>query len=726
MTFALDAVAYEVVRNRLVAISDEMRVALQSVSGSPTVVEASDFFTGLFKPDGSYMAMGYQGTFASVPLSRLIRWLLADKDTTIRSGDMFLNSDPWIGALHQNDVEMVCPIFHGDALVGWAGVMAHETDVGGMDFASWCPRAREVQQEGLLIPAVKLVERGEIREDVLRMVLAASRLPAALGLDLRAFTATLHVAIDRVGQLVDRYGDDRFQAATSRMMDATQRRLAERLLEMPDGVFRGRDFLEHDGHTDALYVIDLVMTKTGDRLQLDFTGSSDQAPGFVNCTEPGLHGAVAGTVLPTLCWDLAWNEGAMRNIEVVSRPGTIVTAQHPTPVGAATVSAVWVTSSVVTQALNKLLAASAAYRHRAQGVSCGTMATLNLGGMDRSGRFFGFHSLDSLACGSGAYVSRDGIDAGGPYHGPQPSISDVERNEEVTPMRTLYRRLAPDTSGDGRRRGGASAETAFALGLDTVNALIMTHGLEVPNATGALGGAPGSQVRQRIGRHALNGAPYRSLAPGEDAAALGGDWEELGPKPGMVPVGRDDVIALRWQGGGGVGDPLAREPWRVATDVADGLLSSRTARDTYGVVLDGDGEADAAATAAARRQIRTARIGAEPLDPVPLPVDAEVMAFSDAIALVVTDGEVSLRCGGHVLVRGSTRWRDAAVRGPFSMPPGNPALHPELEMSATYCPHTATLLAVDVHLKGTIPEDDAVLDLQSVLALGPRRSAPAG
>jgi N-methylhydantoinase B len=709
----LDPVSYEVIRNRLVAISDEMRVALQSVSGSPTVVEASDFFTGLFRADGSYVAMGFQGTFASAPLSRLVQWLLAEEATTIEPGDMFVNNDPWIGALHQNDVEMVCPIFAGDELVAWAGVMAHETDVGGMDFASWSPKAREVYQEGLLIPAVKLVEKGVMREDVLRMVLASSRLPEQLGLDLRAFTATLHVAGERVGALTRRYGP-LLDVAMERMVASTHRQLGQRLLELPDGEFRATDYIEHDGHEDRLYGIDLWLTKEADQLRLDFTGSSDQAPGFINCTEHGLEGAVVGTILPTLAWDMPWNEGAMRGVEIVSRPGSVVTAQHPAPVGAATVSAVWVTSSVVTSALNKLLAAAPKYHHRAQGVSCGTMATLNMGGRNQRGEFFGFHSLDSLACGSGAYASRDGIDAGGPYHGPRPSIADVERNEEVTPMRTLYRRLAPDTGGHGRMRGGVSAEVAFTIGgVDRVDVLIMTHGLEVPNATGLLGGAPGSQVRQRIGRDALPDGAFGSLPRGADPAVLGGDWEELGPKPGMMPLRKEDVVALRWQGGGGMGDPLDREATAVWQDVERGVLSAAAARAVYGVVVGPAGPVYQA-TREERARIRELRIGRPALDPVDVPGDAAVLPFGDALELVVEGGTPSIRCRGHVLVSGTTCWRSAAVKQRFAMPADNPPLHPDLQMTAFFCPHTATLLAIDVHRAGEEPADDAVLELGSL------------
>jgi N-methylhydantoinase B len=159
---ALNPILFEVIRNRLVAITEEMRIALQSVSGSPTVTEASDFFTGLFLPDGSVASMGFQVAYQAPVCGAFIRHITGKSKHVLHDGDMFIGNDPYIAALHQNDVQMVCPIFVGDEIVAWAGVEAHETDVGGMDFASWSPKAREVFQEGMRIPCVKLVDRERI------------------------------------------------------------------------------------------------------------------------------------------------------------------------------------------------------------------------------------------------------------------------------------------------------------------------------------------------------------------------------------------------------------------------------------------------------------------------------------------------------------------------------------------------------------------------------------
>ena len=177
----INAVTFEVIRNRLVAISDEMRIALQAVSGSPTVTEASDFFTGIFLPEGSVVSMGFQVSFQAPVCGEVIRHINGKPQLKVKDGDIFIGNDPYIGALHQNDVQMIGPIYADGEIIAWAGVEAHETDVGGMDFASWCPKAKEVWQEGIRIPCVKLVDQGEMREDVLEMIVTASRLPDQLG-----------------------------------------------------------------------------------------------------------------------------------------------------------------------------------------------------------------------------------------------------------------------------------------------------------------------------------------------------------------------------------------------------------------------------------------------------------------------------------------------------------------------------------------------------------------
>jgi len=698
----LNPILFEVIRNRLVAITEEMRIALQSVSGSPTVTEASDFFTGLFLPDGSVASMGFQVAYQAPVCGAFIRHITGKSKHVIHDGDMFIGNDPYIAALHQNDVQMVCPIFVGDQIVAWAGVEAHETDVGGMDFASWSPKAREVYQEGMRIPCVKLVDRDELRDDVLEMITTASRLPGLLGLDIRAFIATLNVARQRVTELATRYGADVVMQAIRRMIASTEARMRARLRELPDGEFHASDFLEHDGHSNVLYKADVHLIKCGDELTLDFSGSSKQAPGFINATRFGLMGSVTGSIMPTLAFDMQWNEGALAPIKVVAPDGLICTATFPAPVGSATVETIWVVGNAIMLGLNKMLSASPKYRHRAQGVNDGVMATFNLGGINQFGEPFGLHLMDPLAGGSAAFSSKDGVNAGGPITSPVSGIADVERNEQVVPLFYLHRRLARDTGGAGKFRGGLGAEVALTLGgIDRAQALIMTHGVEVPNSAGLGGGWPGATVRQRFGRGAVsNGLPVE------------GTWETFGPKPGLMTMTNRDVFDVSWQGGGGWGDPLERDIAAVERDVADNLVSVEAARDIYGVVIE-NSSADYDASKQLRLQMRRGRVGQFETDPRKFCKAEPFAALSESLLIARDERGVHVVSkAGYILSTGSTRWRSGAAAVTSHQPP--PAhrilLHEQLAVTTYYCPASGSLIAVDIHERGGRPVDDVLVD----------------
>ena len=697
-------VAFEVIRSRLLAITEEMRIALQSVSGSPTVTEASDFFTGLFLPDGSFASMGFQVSFQAPVVGNLIRAVYARPTVEARDGDMFCGNDPFVGALHQNDIQLAGPIYADGKLFAWAGVEAHVTDIGGMDFASWSPNARDVRQEGLRIPCVRLVEGGRMREDILEMILTATRLPAQLNLDFRAFVATINVARERVTELVTRYGAPTLSAVMQRMIEVSQKRVEERLRELPDGDFHVIDFLEHDGEANRLYKVDLRMRKRDTRLTFDFSGSSPQAPGFINATRSGLEGGVTGALLPMLAYDIPWNQGVVHTSEIVAPDGLICTAQFPAPVGAATVETIWVVSNVCSQALNRLLACSPKYRGRAQAVSDGTMATFNLGGRNQYGEIFGLHLMDPLAGGYAAFAGKDGYEAGGPINSPAPAIADVERNELAAPLFYLYRRLARDTGGAGCYRGGASAEVALTLaGIDEAEALIMTHGAEVPNACGLFGGYPGATVVQRW----ADGAAKTGVCDAEP------EWIHFGPKPGLRKMHAGDVFAASWQGGGGYGDPLDRDPTAVFRDFRNDLVSQAAAADVYGVILTEAGFS-AEATQVHRKTLRDGRIRGKKRPADCSPEAEPIGTIGNSLRLVKVDGQIhTVSRSGAILARGSTRWREGAVRVQ-SQSSALLRLHEGLEMSFFYCPVSGELLSVDVHEKGAVPGHDIELDLASM------------
>jgi N-methylhydantoinase B len=328
-----------------------------------------------------------------------------------------------------------------------------------------------------------------------------------------------------------------------------------------------------------------------------------------------------------------------------------------------------------------------------------------MGGVNQFGEKFGLHLMDPLAGGSAAFPNRDGVNAGGPITSPVSAIADVERNEQVAPLFYLYRRLAKDTGGPGRYRGGLAAEVAFSVGgVDEVQALVMTHGVEVPNSRGLNGGYPGATVVQSFGRGGIdNGRPKPT------------NFEIFGPKPGLMPMTNRDVFAVSWQGGGGYGDPLERDPASVARDIASGAVSPEAAAAVYGVIWDG--AVDDAATKRRREEIRAARIagvangvGETFEGPPVVSLGPNLHVGRDARGWLV------FTSAGRVLARRSTAWRQGAHRVTAESLPAEHRikLHDKLAMTAFYCPVTGTLLAVDFHEKGKMPVDDVMLDLEAI------------
>jgi N-methylhydantoinase B len=696
----IDPITFEVVRNKLAAITDEQAITLKSASGSPVVVEATDFNNGLYLTDGSIVTMGMQVLYHTGTMSTVIKGIIERfGETGIGEGDMFIVNDPYRGAIHQPDVSIVAPIFHEGRHVAWAGSCAHQLDVGGMSFGSWAVGATEIQQEAMLLPGLKLVEGGELRDDLWQMIMGMTRLPEMVGLDLKAMIAANTVATRRLGELMDRYGADTVEAIMLRDIEISEHRFRARLAELPDGVFRAIDFLEHDGHENRLYQIAVTVTKTGEELTIDMDGSSAQAPGFINCTRSGLVGGLFTAMLPILAPDIRWNEGIMRPVTISAGEGLICNATWPAPVSAGTVSAVWVVTNAATAAFSRLAAFGASTRSEAPAVTKGSMWVLTLAGRDRDGDAFGTFLLDSTIGGAGAYVDHDGLDASGEYPVPRPAVANVESNENAGPYLYLYRRLLTDTAGPGRMRGGAAAAVAVTPhDTEALQAMLIGHGVEVPNSTGQFGGFEGS-CNQAVLRRTDGAEPVPiGKVDGPDALAALPGAERLGPKPGHFPLHAGDVLAYGFQGGGGYGDPIERDPGWVARDVANGMVGKASAARHYGVILAG-AEVDETATEDRRLEIRRARLGGrQPAVAIQVAaVEAGADDIGGAFTLSADDDLHCARCGHHLGPAQGDFKRHAARRRVGPEDHGmRMSLHADLELREWACPECAALLEAEV------------------------------
>ena len=336
---AVDPVTFEVVHHRLISISEEQAATLSAISGSPLVNDATDFNTGIFGARGEIVTLGKTVLFHAASVAEMVKHIIADcaESPGIRPGDMFMVNHPYKGALHPPDFGLVAPAFHNGRLIAWMGVCSHQIDVGGV----FGTVATEVRMEGILVPPLRVVENGEWRSDIMAMILGASRAPVNMNLDFRGMMAANRVALARLEETIDQYGIDVVLSVMDGAIELSERRVRERLRELPDGVYRAQTFLDHDGIQNKLYRIHVEVTKTGDELTLDFSKSADQAPRFMNCTESGLLAGVRAGMLPILAYDMPWNEGVFKPMKVIARPGSIVSASFPAPVGQGPIGAMW-------------------------------------------------------------------------------------------------------------------------------------------------------------------------------------------------------------------------------------------------------------------------------------------------------------------------------------------------------------------------------------------------
>lgn len=617
---AVDPLTYEVVRHRLAAIVGEMGDALKRMSGSLVVTDANDFGATILDENGDSVIVGLYNTQLAACADMATKWTMENRSRSpgIRPGDMFLTNDPWVGGgLHQNDVSVMAPLFHGGEFFGWTMAICHQVDLGGVSPGSWSVEGRDVFWESTPIPPVKIVENGQLRSDIEDVYLRRSRVPTTVALDLRAKIGANKVALERLTSLISKYGATTVKAVMKRQMDDAERRLRAKLRELPDGEWSAVAHQDSFRAGDrAIYKIVLTMRKADDRLTFDFTGTDREVEGFCNCTYAGLRGGIMPVMMAMLCGDIPWAPGGIyRCFDVISEPGTLNNCNFPAGVGKASVGSAWATQNVVSECVAMMLDMHPEHRKSLMCVCCGTWDLAVIGGVDQRGAPFITLVSDPMAGGFGARVDQDGVDTGGLHCIPMGRIADVELNEYSYPILYIWRREEADSGGPGRFRGGTGGSSciiAHDSPIDRVHLVVSATGKALPQAAGMSGGFPAGTQYNVLSR---NTTVWEQFAAGSIPTTL----DEIGGEKDVLQqhletsLGRKDTYYLHWQGGGGYGDPLLREPSMVAKDLATGKVSTRGAHEVYGVTLGSDGSVDQAGTKALRERLREERVkGAVP------------------------------------------------------------------------------------------------------------------
>jgi N-methylhydantoinase B len=610
----VDPITYEVLRHALWNVNDEHGTTIQKVSGSPFASVAHDFNTVILTEDGEYVFFGPHLQYFSGVMDLPIKWTLEHlgRSPGIRDGDMFLSNDPWIGASHQSDVQITCPVFWDGKIFCWVANALHQYDIGGNTPGSFCADARDVFDEPVPIPPIKIVENGEIRPDLEGMYLRHSRQPHLVALDLRAQIAGNLVSRKRILGFIERYGPATVKAVMRKLIDDGSQSFVQRLRQIPDGTWRAVSYLEAATPGDTgVYPVHMAVHKRGDVLTFDNKGSHAQV-GSLNSTFSGWRAGILSILNPMMCYDQLYSTGGMlRHLRFEPEPGTINCPSHP---GSVTNSQIGnlIGGALANAVVSKMLLSAPDLKNEVFAVCGASVFPMSaIGGTDRDGNAFGTGFLDPMAGAIGAFPFRDGVDSGGVHWQPKSIVGNVEQVEQSFPVLYLYRREVPDSGGAGKFRGGNSA--AFAViphGTDQIFHAPSAAGCAVPGGVGLAGGYPARTNSFRMIRDTDVRARFaRSEMPGS-LDVIQGREESVHPKERGMIQRRDDVWEVAWTAAGGYGDPLERDPALVAADVIGGQVTAAWARDGYGVVIS-EGEPstfDARATEERRNTMRTARL----------------------------------------------------------------------------------------------------------------------
>jgi N-methylhydantoinase B len=576
-----DAIAFELFRNAIVALADEMSLTIYRASYSGVLKNIMDYSTALCDAEGRLVAQGLSlpGHLCSIPVA--LQASLAHFGTDIAEGDVLAMNDPFSGGMHLPDIFVFKPLFHGSRVVAVAATVCHHTDVGGRVAGSNASDSTEIYQEGLRIPPLKLHERGRPNATLLALIEKNVRVPDRVMGDLRAQLAACAIAERGMAELVSAHGADAVIGLMQAVTDHTERLTRAALAALPDGEAEFEDWIDDD-QIDAGKPIRLLcrVAKRGDRMAMDWTGSSPQVKGAINNTLSYTRGAsftAAKCVLPP---ELPNNDGVFRVVDVIAPPGTIANALPPAACAARGLTGF----RMVDCAMGAL---AMLYPDRVYAASDGGNTGITIGGWTEDRRPFIY--VDFLSGAWGGRPWADGLDGNTNMFANMASHS-AEVIEAEQPLEVLRNEFVPDTGGPGRFRGGVSIRRDWRF-LEHEAVLQVRADRRTHRPYGLWGGDPGTP--------SLN-----ALEPGTAA-------ERVLPAKLTMTIRRGEVFRHDLPGAGGWGDPLARDPEAVREDVAQGFVTVGAAARDYGVVLS-EGEVDRAATEALRARLAAERGWAGP------------------------------------------------------------------------------------------------------------------
>ncbi|MGI9621333.1 MAG: hydantoinase B/oxoprolinase family protein [Acidimicrobiales bacterium] len=553
----MDPVTLAVLHGRLEQLVDEMDATLFRSAFNPSIADAHDASHGIYQRDtGATVAQGSAGLPVFVgSMAGAVEFTIdkAREGGGPASGDIWVFNDPYRGGTHLNDMKLVQPFFHDGELFCWLASVGHYTDVGGAVPGNYNPSATESAQEGVLIPPMRLRDRGELRTDVVDLICSISRVPTNVYGDLNGQLNALDLGTKRLGELIDEFGASTVRSAFDEMTSRAAHLMRAGIADLPDGTFSVEDYLDNDGSTDEPVTVALDLTINGDRLVLDFTRTSSAVAGPINISRST---AVAACYvgLKHIFVDVPANAGCLEPVEVIIPEGSLLDAEWPRPVAGYTETILRVMDCIFS-------ALAMADPDVSNGASYGTINALSIAGRGEAGERWVMFTF--YGGGLGGNPHSDGL-----THGNAPlstaTIPPIEILEAAYPIRYTRWALRPDSGGPGRHRGGLGAEYEIELLADEAEVFAFgDRGRFGPPGVAGGSGAARNEIEFMIG-----GA---RLVPPLVSKIVGVNLEQ------------GDSVRIFSPGGGGYGDPAERDPADIERDLRLGYVTRDSAVREYGV-----------------------------------------------------------------------------------------------------------------------------------------------
>jgi N-methylhydantoinase B len=568
----IDPVLLAVLKGRLEQIADEMDATLFRSAFNPIIAEAHDASHGLYHADsGETLIQGKSGLPVFVGAMSFAVKTVIDKitaeNTDLRPGDVYIFNDPYDGGTHLSDFKLVRPYFRDGTLFCYLASVGHWHDVGGNVPGNYNPVATECYQEGMLIPPVLLYRAGVLNPDIVAILQSNSRLPGSLYGDLNGQVSALELGERRLDDLLDEYGADQVTRVLAELKASAARLMASYIAELADGTYSAEDWLDNDGITDKALRIALDVTIAGSRMTLDFSRTSAACDGPVNISRSTCI-ASCYVALKHIFRDVPANAGVLDAIDFVIPGDSLLSVGRPKPVGGYTETILRVID-VMFVVMSRLAP------QMTNGCAYGTINALSMAGHRKGGARWVMFSF--FGGGHGGHPLGDGLS-----HGNAPistaTIPPLEILEAAYPVKFTRWALRPDSGGPGRHRGGCGAIYEIELLEEAADAFLFgERGKFAP--PGVLGGAPG----------ALNEFAYPDGQGGEAAPPMVSKMVD-------IHLTRGQRIRLETPGGGGYGDPAARDPALVAEDVRLGYVTAGAAAEHYRCAVSPDGAVNIAET----------------------------------------------------------------------------------------------------------------------------------